>query len=65
MPVLTRVTQAIPNLSNILVYAAIAIVTVIGVIKCLLPLWNTTHALHRAIRRLQDAQVEPVKIVRR
>lgn len=54
MPDLTRVTQAIPNLSNILVYAAIAIVTVIGIIKCLLPLWNTTHALHRAIRRLQD-----------
>lgn len=54
MPDLTKVTDILPNLGDILVYAAIAIVTVIGVFKCLLPLWNTTHALRRAIKRLQD-----------
>lgn len=40
--------------ANLLVYGAIAIVTLIGVCKCLFPLWGTTHALRRAIRRLQD-----------
>lgn len=54
MPDLTKVTEMLPNLGDILVYAAIAIVTVIGVFKCLLPLWSTTHALRRAIKRLQD-----------
>ena len=42
------------NLTDILVYAAIAVVTLIGVFKCLLPLTNTTHALRRAIRRMQQ-----------
>lgn len=46
--------ELLPNLGDILVYAAIAMVTLIGVLKCLLPLWNTTHALRRAIRRLQQ-----------
>ena len=46
----------LPSLGDYLVYAAIAVVTIIGVVKCLLPLWNTTHALRRAVRRLpQDA----------
>lgn len=40
--------------ANILVYAAIGIVTLIGVCKCLLPLYGVTHALRRAIKRLQD-----------
>ena len=31
-----------------------AVVTLIGFLKCLLPLWNTTGALRRAIRKLQD-----------
>ena len=53
MPYLNKVTQLLPQLADILVYTAIAVVTVIGVIKCLLPLWNTTHSLRRAIRRLQ------------
>ena len=53
MPYLNKMTQLLPQLADILVYAAIAVVTVIGVIKCLLPLWNTTHALRRAIHRLQ------------
>ncbi len=42
------------DLINYVVYGAIAIVTLIGVFKCLLPLMGTTHALRRAIRRLQD-----------
>ncbi|MGN0777644.1 MAG: hypothetical protein ACI4MJ_00705 [Aristaeellaceae bacterium] len=46
--------QLLPSLGDYLVYAAIAIVTLIGVVKCLVPLWNTTHALRRAVRRLQQ-----------
>ncbi len=36
------------------VYGAIAVVSLIGVFKCLVPLWSTTRAMHRAVRRLQD-----------
>ena len=53
MPDISKVTSILPALADILVYAAIIIVTMIGVIKCLAPLWSTTHALHRAIHRLQ------------
>ena len=42
------------NIVDILVYAAVAVVTLIGVFKCLLPLMGTTRALRRAIRRLQQ-----------
>lgn len=52
--ILKTAQELLPNLGDVLVYAAIAIVTLIGVLKCLLPLWNTTHALRRAIRRLQQ-----------
>ena len=54
MPNLSKMTELLPQLADMLVYAAIAVVTLIGVIKCLFPLWNTTHALRRAIRRLQQ-----------
>ena len=37
-----------------MVYGAIAVVTLIGLFKCLIPLWRTTSALRRAISRLQD-----------
>ncbi len=49
-----QATASLPHLVDYLVYACIAVVTAIGVVKCLLPLWNTTHALRRAIRKLQD-----------
>ncbi len=42
------------GLTDWLIYGAIAAVSVIGVVKCLLPLWQTTACLHRSIRRLQD-----------
>lgn len=42
------------NLTDALVYCAIAGVTLIGVFKCLIPLITTTHALRRAISRLQQ-----------
>ena len=42
------------DLTNYIVYAAIAVVTLIGVMKCLLPLYGSTHAMRRAIRHLQD-----------
>ena len=53
MPDLSNVTEILPDLADYLVYSAIAIVTLIGFFKCLLPLWRTTGALRRAISRLQ------------
>ena len=41
------------DLTNTLIYGAIAIVTLIGFFKCLIPLWGTTRSLRRAISRLQ------------
>ena len=65
MPDLSHVTTLLPDLADYLVYAAIAVVTLIGVVKCLLPLWGTTSALRRAISRLQadagnTSQAKPV-----
>ena len=45
---------AAPHWADVVIYAAIALVTLTGVFKCLFPLWGTTHALRRAIRRLQE-----------
>lgn len=46
--------SALPaNAADYGIYAAIALVTLIGLIKCLLPLWTTTRCLRRAVRRLQ------------
>ena len=53
MPDLSKVTGILPDLADYLVYGAIAIVTLIGLFKCLLPLWRTTSSLRRAISRLQ------------
>ena len=53
MPDLSKMTAILPDLADYLVYGAIAIVTLIGVFKCLFPLWNTTSALRRAISGLQ------------
>ncbi len=53
MPDLSKVTAILPDLADYLVYSAIAIVTLIGFFKCLLPLWKTTSSLRRAISRLQ------------
>ena len=50
----TLTSNLMTNLVDILVYAAVAMVTLIGVFKCLFPLIGTTHALRRAIRRLQQ-----------
>ncbi len=55
MPTMTTfMNELMTNFVDILVYAAIALVTLIGVFKCLLPLTVTTRALRRAIRRLQQ-----------
>ena len=53
MPDLSKVTAILPDMADYLVYCAIAIVTLIGFFKCLVPLWNTTSCLRRAISRLQ------------
>jgi len=49
----TFASTLMANIVDILVYAAVAVVTLIGVFKCLLPLMGTTRSLRRAIRRLQ------------
>lgn len=55
MPTMTSfASNLMANMVDILVYAAIAVVTLIGVFKCLLPLMGTTRALRRAIRRMQQ-----------
>ena len=54
LPNLSKVTAILPDLADYVVYAAIAIVTLIGVFKCLIPLWGTTGSLRRAVKRLQD-----------
>ena len=63
LPDLSKVTAILPNLADYIVYAAIAVVTLIGVFKCLFPLWRTSSALRRAIRRLQDHAGESGKPV--
>ena len=53
--ILTKFFAALAsNLTDYLVYAAIAGVTIIGVFKCLLPLIGSRRALRRAIRKLQQ-----------
>ena len=54
MPDLSKVTALLPDLADYVVYGAIAVVTLIGLFKCLIPLWRTTSALRRAIVRLQQ-----------
>ena len=54
MPDLSKVTAILPDLADYIVYGAIAVVTLIGLFKCLIPLWRTTAALRRAISRLQQ-----------
>ena len=54
MPDLSKVTAILPDLADYVIYGAIAVVTLIGLFKCLIPLWRTTAALRRAITRLQQ-----------
>lgn len=55
MPGLTTLTSDLmANLIDILIYASEGMLVLIGVFKCLIPLMTTTHALRRAIRRLQQ-----------
>ena len=54
MPDLSKVTAILPNIADYVVYGAIAVVTLIGLFKCLIPLWRTTSSLRRAITRLQQ-----------
>lgn len=59
MPDLSKVTELLPDVADYLVYGAIAVVTLIGLFKCLLPLWRTTASLRRAISRLQAEAGQP------
>ena len=40
---------------DLLVYAAIGIVTLIGLWKCILPVLKTTRGLNKAIRKLEES----------
>jgi hypothetical protein len=42
-------------LPDLLVYIAIAVVTLIGILKCILPVADTTRGLNRAIKKLQES----------
>ena len=42
-------------LPDLLVYVAIALVTLIGILKCILPVAGTTRGLNRAIQKLQES----------
>lgn len=53
-PLRGAVTSIVGNPTDFLVYAAIAVVTLIGVFRCLIPLMTTRRALRRAITRLQN-----------
>ena len=55
MTTMTRLAgNMLSSLPDVLIYSAIAVVTLIGVFKCLLPLISTSRALRRAIRRMQQ-----------
>ena len=54
MPGISDIPDILPGLADIAVYAAIAVVTLIGIFKCLVPLWTTSSALRRAIGRLKE-----------
>ena len=55
MSTMTKLADTmLSSLPDVLIYSAIAVVTLIGVFKCLLPLMGTTRALRRAIRRMQQ-----------
>ena len=45
------------NLIDVLIYAAIAIVTVLGIVKCVLPIRGSIHCLRRAIRVLDKSPI--------
>ena len=46
------------NLVDFLIYLAIAMVAVIGIFKCVLPVRRSAHRLHRAIRMLETSSGE-------
>lgn len=63
LPDLSNVRLSLPDLADYIVYAAIAVVTLIGFFKCLLPLWSTSRSLRGGIRKLQDHAGESGKPV--
>lgn len=50
----SQLKEYIPLTVDFGVYAAIALVMIIGVIKCLMPLWRMASLLHRGVRRLEN-----------
>ncbi len=48
--------QILPNLVNVLVFAAIIGVMLVGLFKCLAPVWKSAHALRRGINRLESGE---------
>ena len=56
-----QLSAYLPNVMDFLVYAAEAVVTLTGLFKCLIPLWNNRRSLQRAVRRLQTARAPSAK----
>ena len=46
------------NLTDVLIYMAIVMVALIGIIKCVFPVRKAAHRLHRAIRLLETTTGE-------
>jgi methyl-accepting chemotaxis protein len=48
--------QILPFMVNSLVYVAIGGVTLVGLFKCLIPVWKSAHALRNGISRLESGE---------
>ena len=53
MEIINNFLKNLPSLADLLVYGSIAIITIVGFLKCILPVLNTGSALKRGIRRLK------------
>ena len=68
MPNLSKVTELLPQLADFLVYAAIAVVTLIGVIKCRgaidhnIPLMTNARLAKAFIEAFCEMSMEDIKI---
>ena len=53
MEAIQRILQSLSgNIVDVIIYAAIALVTILGIVRCILPLRHSIHCLKRAVRVL-------------
>ena len=53
MEIFDKLLASLPNLVDSLVYVAIAVITLLGLLKCIMPVMRTASALKRGVRRLE------------